>query len=197
IGGEGFDQCNVTVDWVFQHIVAAVDFSDLFALGQHGAVTGGGEECSDTSPCGTESFGQIALGAKLQFDFACPIGLIEGPSVLLPTVRSLAPEYSWASINSIGWPASPKPPISTVEPSEILATACAAVATFLVISLPYSASSFSTTMSTPCPTPTYSAARSQRRFSALSRRAKVPSTRDPEAPNGWPRAIAPPHALTR
>src|SRR5699024_8092812 len=81
IGGEGFDQCNVTVDWVFQHIVAAVDFSDLFALGQHGAVTGGGEECSDTSPCGTESFGQIALGDKLQFDFACPIGLIEVPGV--------------------------------------------------------------------------------------------------------------------
>src|SRR5699024_3531887 len=35
-----------------------------------------------------------------------------------------------------GWPASPKPPMSTVEPSEILATASAAVSTIFVISFP-------------------------------------------------------------
>src|SRR5699024_12543720 len=39
-------------------------------------------------------------------------------------------------MSSMGWPASPNPPMSTVEPSEILATASAAVAAILVISFP-------------------------------------------------------------
>src|SRR5699024_11388297 len=51
-------------------------------------------------------------------------------------VRFLAPPSRRAPMSSIGWPAFPKPPISTVEPSSILATASAAVSTIFVISLP-------------------------------------------------------------
>src|SRR5690625_2249871 len=51
-------------------------------------------------------------------------------------VRFLAPPSRRAPMSSIGWPAFPKPPISTVEPSSILATASAAVSTIFVISFP-------------------------------------------------------------
>src|SRR5699024_1201262 len=64
------------------------------------------------------------------------------PALLLTTVRSLAPESRSASISSMGWPASPNPPIRTVEPSEMLATASAAVSTIFVISFPLLSSVF-------------------------------------------------------
>src|SRR5699024_4053633 len=58
------------------------------------------------------------------------------PALLLTMVRSVAPLSSRAWMSSIGRPASPNPPISTVEPSVIFATAAAAVSTILVISFP-------------------------------------------------------------
>ena len=48
----------------------------------------------------------------------------------------------------------------------------------------------------PWPTPMHSAATPQRSPEACRRRARVPSTRVPDAPSGWPMAIAPPHAFT-
>src|SRR4051794_37391859 len=47
-------------------------------------------------------------------------------ALLFTTVRSAAPCRRSASISSIGWPAVPKPPISTVAPSGMSATASSA-----------------------------------------------------------------------
>src|SRR5699024_2228826 len=78
----------VAVDGVFQHIVAAVNLAGLFALGQHGAVSGWGEEGTNTSTCGAESLGEVTLGDQFQFDFTGTVGLIEVPRVRLAWERA-------------------------------------------------------------------------------------------------------------
>ena len=55
------------------------------------------------------------------------------PALLFTIVRSLAPWAMSASMSSTGWPARPKPPIMTVAPSGMPATAVAASGTVLSI----------------------------------------------------------------
>src|SRR5690606_32648905 len=51
------------------------------------------------------------------------------PALLFTTVRSRAPWAIRASISSLGTPTPPKPPISTVAPSKISATAASRLST--------------------------------------------------------------------
>jgi hypothetical protein len=55
------------------------------------------------------------------------------PVLLFTTVRPVAPWSINAWINSIGLPASPNPPIITVTPSGMSATAAAGLSTVLLI----------------------------------------------------------------
>src|SRR5690606_6101229 len=68
------------------------------------------------------------------------------------------------------------------------------VLTFSVLT--FSVLTFSRTTASPCPTPMQMAATPHRARRSRSTWARVPRTRPPEAPSGWPMAIAPPLTLT-
>src|SRR5699024_3294289 len=81
IGLERFDQCDVTVDRVLQHIVATVDLTNFFALGQPGPVTGWCKESANACTGGTQALGKVALWYEFQLNFAGTVGLVEMPGV--------------------------------------------------------------------------------------------------------------------
>src|SRR5690606_29451671 len=73
----GLDQGEVGEDGVLEHVVAAVDFANFFALGQFGAVAGGREEGAYARAGGADAFGKIALGHEFELDLAGMIELVE------------------------------------------------------------------------------------------------------------------------
>src|SRR3546814_9101841 len=50
--------------------MAAVDLTRLLALGDDGAVAGGGEESRDAGPAGTQALGQGALRVEFEFELS-------------------------------------------------------------------------------------------------------------------------------
>src|SRR5690625_1355144 len=76
IGLERFDQCDVTVDRVLQHIVATVDLTNFFAFGQPGPVTGWCKESANACTGGAEALGKVALWYEVQLNFAGTVGLV-------------------------------------------------------------------------------------------------------------------------
>lgn len=68
-----FDKREIGVDRVSQHILAAIDLTRFFALGQWRAVTGRCEECTDASAGSAYPFRQIALRHQIQLKPAAQI----------------------------------------------------------------------------------------------------------------------------
>ncbi len=65
------------MDGVLQHMRHAVDHALLFALGQLGADSRGGEERANARAGGADALGQRALGNELQFQLARPVQIIK------------------------------------------------------------------------------------------------------------------------
>ena len=75
----GLDEGEVAVDRRLEHVHAAVDLARLLALGELGAVAGGGEEAADAGARGADALGEVALRHQLELDLA---GAVEGVEVM-------------------------------------------------------------------------------------------------------------------
>ncbi len=61
----------------FQHVVLAVEYARLLALGDDGAVAGAGEEGRDAGAAGAQALGQRALRIEFQLQFAAQVLALE------------------------------------------------------------------------------------------------------------------------
>ena len=223
VGAVGPDQRDVAADRVLQDVRAAVDLAGLLALGQRRADAGGAEERADAGAGGAHPLGEVALRDHLELDPARAVEPVEDPGVGLARERAdhlahpaLGQQRGQAGVAvagvvgdhgqvgrrpagsarrsaSTGMPAMPKPPTSTVEPSSIPATASSAVV---------GADHRRHRRRSPARRRAPGRRRCRSRPRPTGRRtraagaARVPRIRPPEAPSGWPIAIAPPLVLT-
>lgn len=86
VGAVRGDECEVAGDGVLEDVAAAVEGARLLALGQRGAVAGGGEERGDAGAPRAESLGQVALRDELELEVPVAVGGVEVPGVGLARV---------------------------------------------------------------------------------------------------------------
>src|ERR1700739_417724 len=73
----GLDESKIAAQGALQHEVAAVEFTRLFAVGDHGAVTGGRVKRRNASAARSQALCESALRIQLHLQFAAQNELFE------------------------------------------------------------------------------------------------------------------------
>src|SRR6478735_3340256 len=222
---QGLDEGDVGVDGGFEHVAAAVDDPGFLALGEHGAVAGGGEEPADAGPCRADPFGEVALRDEFELDLLGLVLGVEVPGVGLPregadhllhpalldqqgqalvALARVVVHHGQVRGAAVQQRVDQFERLAGVaEPADhhggaVLDAGDGVLDRIYEVQHYWSfpAVTFSRTTARPWPTPMQMAATPQRSPEACRDRAKVPRIRVPEAPSGCPMAIAPPCRFT-
>src|SRR5262249_5691347 len=88
VAAVGFDQREIGMNRVLEHIVAPADLACFLALGEQRSIGGRREDGADAGTCRADPLGEIALRHELELDLARAVEWVEYIGVDLPWERA-------------------------------------------------------------------------------------------------------------